>query len=351
MKKSVVSIKTGEDTYNTTIETLDLLKEEITRELDRAKEDGKKSILIKPNLLSTDENFACNTSAEHCAAIADFLSENSEFEIFLGDGTTYDRGKNPSTMRSLKNHGFDKYRDKWTLVDLHADDLGRWFPIVNDAPEKIELAFSKLASESFVVSAAKFKTHDVLGVTLGLKNMMGALIGARWKGTGELIRRGDVKGFMHGFSDRKPHKLTREQNVGPSKVYLAANLVRMTHCLKPDLAVIDGSTVMEGPGPRRGTVCRDLSNIFLASTDVVAVDAACAAIIKLPLEKFKYIKKSGEIGLGTHNLEEIVVRGDSIEKNMTDIEFHPRFSEAKNWTSQEEEHFSTYLKDLESDDL
>lgn len=333
----VVSITRDEDQKTATKIALSLIQDEVLERLDRWCNAGnKRQILIKPNLLSTSPNPACNTSVETCLGITEFFKNLGDYTIFVGDGTTYEISHHPSTMQAMENHGYDAYQDTWTLVDLHADDTGAWFDVVNHGvPRPVELGIARLAVESFTISVAKIKTHDVLGLTLCLKNMMGTLNAAREKQSTTELARGDVKGYMHGFGNHKPHKLSKEQNIGPSKVALAANLIRLATCRPPDIAVIDGSTIMEGSGPRRGNVCSEIGSFAIASTDFIAVDATCAAITGFPLDSFQYIKLAGERGLGVYDIASIEYRGVLWNSLKTDIKPHPLFSEASPWKEEE----------------
>ncbi len=212
-----------------------------------------------------------------------------------------------------------------------------WFEVVNHEPPtgQVELGVSELATGSYVVSVAKFKTHDVLGLTLSMKNMMGTLMAARIIGSHEPFMKGDVKGWMHGLGNKKPHQLTRDQNIGTSKVALAANIVRLARCRMPDLAVIDGSTVMEGHGPRRGHTCQSLGNIVLAGTDPVAVDATCARLASIELERVPYISLAEECMLGTALPSEIRAGGRNWQDFITRIEVHPLFPASSPWKGNE----------------
>jgi uncharacterized protein (DUF362 family) len=341
-RNPAVAIASDDDQKAAALAVLKLIRDDVTDRLTRWCVAGnKRQVLIKPNLLSTNPNPSCNTSVETCLGIAEFFKSLGDYTILVGDGTTYETNHEPSTMKSLENHGYDVYQDIWTLVDLHTDETGAWFDAVNnDDAGPVELGIAKLAIESFTVSVAKIKTHDVLGLTLCLKNMMGTLNAARIKADGTEISRGDVKGYMHGFGNHKPHDLTKEQNIGPSKVALAANLVRLASCRPPDLAVIDGSTVMEGPGPRRGNVCAEIGKFAMASTDFIAVDATCAAMTGFPLDSFQYVKRAGELGLGVHDLSRIEFRGSTWDSLKSGIKPHPLFSEASPWNDEEIEEFT-----------
>ncbi len=344
---STIAIWKSDDQREAARKAMDLVREDILAALDRWEHaGGKKQVLIKPNLLSTNVNFVCNTSVETCLGIADFFDESVGYKILVGDGTTYESGHKPSTMIALENHGYKTYKGTWGLVDLHDDEPGRWFSIVNhDVPKPMELAVAKLAVESFVVSVAKLKTHDVLGLTLCLKNMMGTLNVARFCGESVAIALGDVKGYMHGFGNKKPHVLAREQNIGPSKVALAANIVRLVTCRAPDLAVIDGSTVMEGTGPRRGNACTGLGGFTIAGTDPFSVDATCAAIAGISLDSFQYVLRAGERGLGIHDVSGIACKWVGWQSLQFPLKRHPLFNEASPWKPSEIAELQGYLSE------
>lgn len=344
---SNVAIWREDSPYEAAMNALHAIEEDVTNALESwesGRETKEKNILIKPNLLSTNENYLCNTSVDHCLAIADFFHEMGNYKVMVGDGTTYESNKKPSTMQALENHGFNAHVEKWSLVDLHDDEPGNWFEVANqESSRKIELAMARKSTDAFLVSAAKFKTHDVLGLTLAIKNLMGCLNAARYKGEVSFIRQGDVKGFMHGFFDKKPHLLTKEQNTGPSKVFLAANIIRMARCRLPDVSVIDGSTVMEGKGPRRGNACDELDHLAIASTDAVAVDATCARIAGFSLDSFQYIRVAGNVGLGNHLERDITCHGMDPREIQVSIKPHPLFKEASPWKDDEMRDLASFV--------
>ncbi len=342
---ATIAIWKSDDQRAAARKAMDFVREDVLAALARWENSGgKNQVLIKPNLLSTDVNFPCNTSVEACLGVADFFKESTGYKILVGDGTTYESGHKPSTMVSLENHGYTAHKGTWSLVDLHDDEPGKWFDNVNhEVPRPVELGIARLAVDSFVVSVAKIKTHDVLGLTLCLKNMMGTLNAARYRGESATIARGDVKGYMHGFGNKKPHALARVQNIGPSKVALAANLVRLATCRAPDLAVIDGSTVMEGTGPRRGNACAELGGFAMAGTDPVAVDSTCAAIAGIPLDSFQYVLRAGERGLGIHDVASITCKGVGWQSLQFPLKRHPLFAEASPWKPDEVAELQGYL--------
>ncbi|RMG84600.1 MAG: DUF362 domain-containing protein [Candidatus Dadabacteria bacterium] len=108
-----------------------------------------------------------------------------------------------------------------------------------------ELALAATALEADRVwNLAKWKTHTMMGLTLGVKNLFGCVPGRR--------------------------KVRLHFRAGKSADSFAQHLLDVEHAVGPALTVLDGILAMEGPGPGRGTpVARHL---LLASADAPALD-------------------------------------------------------------------------------
>jgi uncharacterized protein (DUF362 family) len=75
------------------------------------------------------------------------------------------------------------------------------------------------------------------------------------------------------------------------------------------LAVMDGTTAGNGPGPR--TMKPVQKDVILASTDMVAIDAVAARLMGFdPLQDIPYIRLAHEKGLGTGDIRQIDIQGD-----------------------------------------
>jgi uncharacterized protein (DUF362 family) len=112
-------------------------------------------------------------------------------------------------------------------------------------------------------------------VTLSIKNMMGVI---------------SPKGSMH----------TR----------LNKNIVDLASVVKPSIAVVDGIVAGEGHETSGNPV---EMNLVIAGTDPVAVDAVGAAVMSITPENVKHLRLAEEKGLGTCDLEQIEIIGESIE--------------------------------------
>jgi len=135
----------------------------------------------------------------------------------------------------------------------------------------------RLVTESAVISAAKLKTHENTGVTLGMKNMFG-LLPEKFKGKYHLK--------------------------GISKVVVDINTV-----LKPALTVIDGFVGMEGSGPIDGTPVQ--MNLIIAGTDTVATDATACRVMGIDPHEIKHVRRAYEKGLG--EIDDVQVIGEKLD--------------------------------------
>lgn len=321
----VVSVAKGRDPYNTTAKAL--------RNLLEAGVHVPKTTIIKPNLLATVDTIGyINTDLRVCEAVADFLISLGNEEVVCAEGTTGGRSDKPltKTFTAFRNNGYYKMKEKISrYVDFNLDKAGRWMRIVSPGLDyEVELGIAMTAVENPVASVAKFKTHDFLGLTLTLKNMMGTLCRARRADTGEILSRGwRTKRFMHGWGVKEPGELTIEQMVGPSKNALAKNLVTLASHVTPSLGVIDGVVAMEGDGPVSGT-SKNLG-VVIASTDVVACDAVACEVAGFSVVETGYIYATGRIGLGKYRLEEMEIVGEKIEDVKQPLKQHSLFPRTK----------------------
>ncbi|MHA1298648.1 MAG: DUF362 domain-containing protein [Candidatus Helarchaeota archaeon] len=321
---TLVAIVKGKDHYKTTQKALELISEKLPN-------IGKK-IHIVPNLLTEKKMEAVVTNPKVCKAIADFIKKkygnNKEFS--LGVGTT-----SGNSMTSAKNNKYTGY--SWEIVDLNNDNVGKWFQIYSPGLDyEVELGIAQTTIRSdFLVSAAKFKTHDVLGLTLTLKNIMGSLSAGRRIDTKEFVVKGKrTKTYMHGFGDNNPSALTLKQNTGVSKLALSINLIKLAKQVfaRNHLSVLDAITSMEGNGPLSRGIPKK-TKLIIAGTDVVAVDRVACEIACIKHE-IPYILQAGKVGIGESDLNKIEIVGVPLEKVKTKFKMHKWFTYSK-FTNEE----------------
>lgn len=124
-------------------------------------------------------------------------------------------------------------------VSFHAGVMMKKFTLAKD-----------LLTVDKVISVAKMKTHSFMGITGGVKNLFGFMVGPD-------------KAQFHLRMKRRSE--------------FAAMLVDLNQLIAPVLYIIDGVVGMEGNGPRNGSPKE--AGILLAGTNGFAVDMVMAQVM------------------------------------------------------------------------
>jgi uncharacterized protein (DUF362 family) len=267
-KLSRVAVIKGLDPIETTVKALNAVKSDLDAVLS-----SEKPILIKPNYITAQHpSTGVTTDARVVEGVVKFLKEQGKDNIVVGEGSGW-----ADTFEAFKVAGIDKISEKWKvkLIDLNKDVFVEVYPPNPLALTRVKVA--KTALESVIISVPKLKLHRLATVTLGIKNMMGALAS---------------KGSMHNGR-------------------LHANIADLASILKPSLTVIDGIIAGEGHETSGNPVEMD---IVIAGTDPVAVDAVGAAVMGISPTEVKHLVLAEKKGLGTCRLENIEVIGEPTEK-------------------------------------
>ncbi|MEM2147656.1 MAG: DUF362 domain-containing protein [Candidatus Bathyarchaeia archaeon] len=266
--RSKVAIVKGLNPINSTIKALDMIESDLTTVIS-----VEKPILIKPNYINAKHpSTGITTDSRVVEGIVKFLKERGKDHIIIGEGSGF-----ADTFEAFKVAGIDKIAEKWNIkiVDFNKDSFVEAYPPNPLTLKKVKVA--KTALESTIISVPKLKLHRLATVTLGIKNMMGALAS---------------KGTMHNGR-------------------LNSNIADLASMLKPSLTVIDGIIAGEGHETSGNPV---EMNLIIAGTDPVAVDAVGAAVMGVQPKEVKHLVLAEKKGLGTCSLEEIEVVGEQIEK-------------------------------------
>lgn len=134
-----------------------------------------------------------------------------------------------------------------------------------------------------IINLPKLKTHNLTGLTLGIKNLFGLVPGA-------------IKIGYHS----KLHD--REQ--------FTQALVDLYTYLRPALTIMDAVVGMEGNGPTGGTP-RTIGAV-VASADTLAGDTVAAALVGLDPLRVLTTAVAAERGLCTGRLEDVRLVGDDL---------------------------------------
>lgn len=135
-----------------------------------------------------------------------------------------------------------------------------------------------VADVDAIISMPVMKTHCCTKVTLGVKAMFGIL------------------------PERK------KSRYHPKLDHVMVDIVS---AIRPRLTMIDATTAMEGEGPFNGDPVQ--LGLLVAGNNVVSTDACAAAIMGIDPLSIDHLKLASEKALGTISLDEIEVRGTSVE--------------------------------------
>jgi len=149
---------------------------------------------------------------------------------------------------------------------------------------QFELSREYLAAD-VVINLPKLKTHEMMTLTCGVKNLYGTVVGA-------------AKAGLH---------LT----AGRSKELFAGLLLEIAQARTVALTIVDGICAMEGDGPSSG-VSRQLGWL-LAGANPVAVDVVAGKLAGIPCELLPVEQEARRRKLPGARWEEIELLGEPFE--------------------------------------
>jgi uncharacterized protein (DUF362 family) len=307
---SRVSIAGGDDRANIALKSLEPFKKEIAAAI------GNKRVVLKPNNVIIDKPL-CASHVENLEGIVEFLHSIGKTNIVIAESPA-----NGSAMEGFSNYGYirmaEKYKVKLVNLDTEAYDV---VYVVNEKdmqPHPVRVATLLMdPANNFVISAAKLKTHDLVGITLSLKNIV---VGAGIKDSGAGLNR---QGSGGGRSDKPVMH-------GGGTYGINYNIFSLSAKLHPDLAVLDGYEGMEGTGPVNGTPVSQ--KVCVASLDWLAADRVGAELMGVDFAKIGYLSycaKAGDRGQG--DLSKIHVVGGAIKDYAKTYQLPRQWEQITSW--------------------
>ena len=246
-----------------------------------------KHVLIKPNFNTADVTPG-STDNDTLVALVEEIWAMGAKSISLGERSY------PLTSEVMEKKGILPILDKLNVKVIDFDHLDEkdWVlfrPKKSHWPNGFRIARPILDAEC-LVSTCCLKTHQFGGIfTLSLKLHVGV-----------------VPTFRHGYEYMK------ELHTSPDQRKMIAEI---NEPFKPALIVLDGIDAFVDGGPMTGKPAK--GEIFLASTDRVAIDAIGVAILKLlgsnesimkpKIFEQEQIARAAELGLGASSPSEIEV--------------------------------------------
>ena len=275
MKKSTVSIvKTPENPGEKEIDGAVRKAIELAGGLTDIVPHGG-TVLIKPNLVDTQPpDTGTTTDPRVCKSIAMLVREIGAKPIIAESSSV-----GIDTEKAFETTGYAKLRDEgFEVIDLKKEKTIK--VAVPRGKSLKEVPLPEIAVEAdAIISVPRMKTHAQTMVTLALKNMKGLL-------TDTYKRKFHLDfGLYQGVAD-------------------------LNTVVKPALSVVDGIIAQEGLGPQSGTPIE--MDLIIAGKDPVAVDAVTSVIMGFAPRESGIIDEAAKRGIGTAELEEIEIVGESI---------------------------------------
>lgn len=258
-----------------------------------------KNVLIKPNFNTADQTPGSTHNDTLVALVEEFWKMGAK-SVSLGERSY------PETSDVMAQKGIYPLMEKLEvqIMDfdkLESKDWVEFKPEDSHWQDGFRIARPILEAECLVMTCC-LKTHQFGGVfTMSLKNSVGVVPTSR-----------------HGYG------YMSELHSSPHQRKLIAEI---NAPFQPDLIVLDGIDAFVDGGPANGTRAR--ANVFLASSDRVAIDAVGVAILKelgsndkimnTRIFDQEQIARAAEIGIGASSPDDIeIIAADAQSREYRD---------------------------------
>ena len=290
---SRVAVTAGEDRADLAFRGLKPFADRIARSI------GNKRVIIKPNNVAIDNQLSAS-HAQNIEGILEFLKSIGKTDVVIAESAA-----NGPTLDGFANYKYNeiaaKYGAKLMDLDQEGFDVLHCFDETDFRPHACRMSKLLLDPNNFIISAAKFKTHDRVVATLSLKNIVvGAPIkdpGFRW-GPGAKPGAKNDKPLTHGSGFRG----------------INYNLFALAPRLHPHLSVIDGYEGMEGEGPVGGTPVNH--RVCVVSPDWLAADRVAIELMGIDFAQVGYLNYCGQAGMGESDLAKIQILGPALKEHV-----------------------------------
>ena len=316
---SGVAITSGNDRADMVFRALQPFAEEIKKAI------GNRRVVLKVNNVLIYVPLAC-THADTLAGILEFLkSINKIKNIIIAESSA-----SGSTLEGFSNYGYNQLLLKYPvkLVDLDSEPFETMY-VINERdfrPYAIKVSKIILDNDSYVVSVARMKTHNTVGATLSLKNIV---FGSPIKDHGFTLYSED-KRFSQLARESKPGAVSYKRLLhGGGFHAVNYNLAMLAQRLYPDLAVIDGFEGMEGNGPTLGSPVDH--RICVVSQDWLAADRVGIELMGIDFSKIGYLNYCAQMGMGNADLNKIIITGENLNDHIRKYKLPDNFDSQVTW--------------------
>jgi uncharacterized protein (DUF362 family)/Pyruvate/2-oxoacid:ferredoxin oxidoreductase delta subunit len=225
-------------------------------------------VLLKPNLLyGKAPEKAVTTHPSIVKGLIQIVREAGGIP-FIGDSPSIG-----SLMRAADKAGIKEVADEMNcpLVEFNKPILpsqgGKFF-------KQLEIDRTVLEAD-VVINLPKWKTHGMMLLTLGVKNLFGCIPG--------------------------PRKALWHLKAGEDRKLFAQMLIDLYQIIQPSLTILDGIVGMEGNGPGSGDPIQ--LGLILASRDPLDLDQVVCDLLRIPRKSLMTNQVAFEEGMGKDGIE------------------------------------------------
>lgn len=245
------------------------------------------SILLKPNLLKAARPERCvTTHPVVLEAVCRALKDYGVGRIDIGDSPAMG-----SLAHVAHTAGYTPLVKRYGV---------RIVPFSKPVPLEIEenIPHLKIAGNiseyDRIINLPKFKSHQQMTLTLGIKNLFGCVIGKR-------------KPVLHCL-------------VNNDKVKFGRMLVDIAKHISPCLTIVDGIEAMQGSGPLNGTPYP--LRLMACGQDMTALDRVLVEIVSVSPERVYVLEAARQRNFGNHEMNNIDLdTGENDFKQLLALDF------------------------------
>lgn len=276
---------------------------------------GKRRVVLKPNMVSTEVP-ACATHVDTLEGILEFLKSIRKLDNVI----IAESAGNAPAFEGFSNYGYfsltNKYPVKMVDLDTEGSEVLYVFDEKDFRPHPVRFSNIILSPDSYVISVARMKTHNLAVATLSLKNI---IFGSPVK---------DI-GFRLDPKSKTGTKSDKPVVHGSGSRGINYNLYSLASRVHPHLALIDGFEGMEGNGPRLGTPVDH--RVCVVSTNWFAADRVAVELMGIDFGKVGYLNYCAQTGLGTADLSKIEIVGENISNHVKHYKLHENIEQQLIW--------------------
>ncbi len=318
-EKSVVSITGGGDRADLVFRALQPFSKQIKHAI------GNRLVVLKPNNVLIYVPLAC-THVDTLEGILEFLkSIHKNHNVIIAESSA-----SGSTLEGFGNYGYSRLISRYGVRFADLDNEPYKNMYVTDEkdfkPHLIRVSAMITDPGSYVVSVARMKTHNVVGVSLSLKNIV---FGSPIKDKGFTLYNEDIR-FSPKATQSKPGSVSYKRLLHGSGFHAVNyNMAMLAREVHPDLAVIDGYEGMEGNGPTLGTPVEH--GVCVASPDWLSADRTAIELMGIDFAKIGYLNYCSGMGLGNAGLENIEITGENLRDHVIRYKLPDNFESQGAW--------------------